>query len=345
LTDEPVAGELAEREQARDPGQTGPADDARSPAWTRHQHQPGWEIIMAFANPIPPMTPYTFGTMSVGKDLDRIGEDIALIHEAVDAGVWLHTARGYAAVSNCNVLGRALRTASRRPAGVMAKIRCYNAEVLRFDVEDTLDLLGIDRVDIAQLSTRSGEPKRALVDDFRRDGPMLDTCRQLRDAGKVGSFVMELFVSCADEGLEAVDHELFDGYATYLSIIDRELTNPLWQAVVARDAPLISIRSIGGGRILPGPATRLRAEQPDHYYVRRLDGLGPVFERSGCGDWLEFSFRFFASCPNVPSTVGGTARAEHFRMLLAASKAYTRPLPAEIVADIHALHHEWMAPF
>jgi hypothetical protein len=32
-------------------------------------------------------------------------------------------------------------------------------------------------------------------------------------------------------------------------------------------------------------------------------------------------------------------------MLLAASKAYTRPLPAEIVADIHALHHEWMAPF
>ncbi len=300
---------------------------------------------MGFAAPIPPMSAYTFGTMTVGKDIARIDEDIALIHEVLDEDLWLHTARGYGSVNNYNVLGRALRSAPKPPAGVMAKVRCYNADILRFDVEDTLALLGVERLDIVQLSTRSGEPKRAIVEDFLRGGPMYEACCELRDAGTVGSFVLELFVSCAAEGLEAVEAELFDGYATYFSIIDRELSNPLWRAIVERQAPLISIRSIGGGKILPGPAARLRAEQPDHYYLPRLAALEPIFGRSGCGDWLEFAFRFFAAHPFVPSTVGGTANPEHFRQLLHASRTHTEPLPAEIVTETHALQDEWMAPF
>ncbi len=300
---------------------------------------------MGFVAPIPPMSAYTFGTMTIGKDVSRIDEDIALVHQVVDEGLWLHTARGYTSVSNYNLLGRALRSATKPAAGVMAKIRCYNADILRIDVEDTLALLGIERLDIAQLSQSSGESKRALVDDFLCGGPVYEACCELRDAGKVGSFVVELFISCTPEALEAVEADLFDGYATRFSVIDRELSNSVWQAIAAKQVPLISIRSIGGGLILPGPAARLRAEQPNHYYLPRLAGLEPIFERSGCSDWHEFAFRYFAAHSFVPSTVGGTANPEHFRQLLNASRKHTEPLPAEIVAEIHALQTEWMAPF
>ncbi len=44
-------------------------------------------------------------------------------------------------------------------------------------------------------------------------------------------------------------------------------------------------------------------------------------------------------------SVGGTAKPEHFGQLLTASRTHTEPLPAEIVAEIHALQDEWMAPF
>lgn len=298
---------------------------------------------MPFATPVSDMSFYTFGTMSIGKDNDRIRADIALAREAMDAGVWFHTCRGYASVNNFNVLGRAFREDPDHVPPCMCKIRCYNADTIRIDVEDTRSLLAKDRVEVAQLSTRSGQRKE-IVDDFLAEGPMWQACCEVRDAGHVGSFLLEVFVSCSEEGLRAVENDLFDGYGTYFSVLAREVSNPLWRAIRERGAPLVSICSIAGGKVMPAVAERLAAEEPDHYILPRRAGLVPIFERSGCADWLEFSLAFLRAHPNLISTVGGTASSEHLHEFLDTA-ARVRPLAADLVADIHALQADWMAEF
>jgi aryl-alcohol dehydrogenase-like predicted oxidoreductase len=298
---------------------------------------------MPFGKPLPEMSFYTFGTMSIGKGNDSIRPGIALAREAMDAGIWFHTCRGYASVNNYNVLGRAFREAPDRVPPCICKIRCYNADALRIDVEDTRSLLGKDCVEVAQLSARSGERKE-IVDDFLAQGPMWQACCELREAGHVGSFLLELFVSCAEEGLRAVECDMFDGYGFYFSALAREVTNGLWAALAERDAPVVSICSIAGGNIMPAVAQRLAAERPDHYLLPRRAGLVPVFERSGCADWLEFSLAFLRAHPNVATTVGGTSSREHLHAFLETA-ARVQPLAADLAREIHALQDEWMAEF
>ena len=44
-------------------------------------------------------TAYTFGTMTVGGDVARIGEDMRVVRQAMDVGVWFHTCRNYSSMS------------------------------------------------------------------------------------------------------------------------------------------------------------------------------------------------------------------------------------------------------
>lgn len=291
----------------------------------------------------PEMSPYTFGTMAIGRDPGRIRRDIRLARAAMDSGVWFHTARRYACVDSYNVLGRAFREDPANIPPCTCKIRCYNADTIRIDVEDTLSLLDMETVAVAQLSKRSGERKE-IVDDFLAEGPMWQACRELHEEGLVENFALELFVSCSEEGIRAVEGNLFDAYAFYYSIVDREVTNDLFRALQAGRAPIISIRTVGGGKIFPAVRERLRREEPDHYYLDRLDDLEPVFEQSDSRDWLDFAFRFLLGQPNVRTTVGGTADEEHLQDFIETA-ASAEPLPAELVGAIERLHDRWMAEF
>ena len=290
------------------------------------------------------MSAYAFGTMSIGRDPSRIRHDISLARDAMEAGVSFHTSHRYSSVNNYNVLRRAFREAPDQVPPCICKIRCYNADTIRCDVEDTLLQLELDTIHVAQLSRRSGESKKDVVEDFLSEGPMWEACMELREAGLVGDYFLELFVSCSREAVRAVEQNLFDGYAFYYSVVDREVTNELARMLREREEPIISIRTVGGGKIFPGAVDRMRREEPDHYYLDRISDLEPIYERSESRDWLDFALRFLLSQPNVCTTVGGTASKEHLEDFVE-SVAGVRPLPAELVEEIHGLHDEWMTGF
>jgi aryl-alcohol dehydrogenase-like predicted oxidoreductase len=182
------------------------------------------------------------------------------------------------------------------------------------------------------------------VEDFSNQGPMWETCMELREAGLVHDYFLELFISCSQEALRAVERNLFDGYAFYYSIVDREITNELAHMLRRREAPIISIRTVGGGKIFPPAFERMRREEPDHYYLERIADLEPIFERSQSRDWLDFALRFLLSQPNVCTTVGGTASKQNLQHFVEAS-AQVRPLSPELVEEIHCLHDRWMKEF
>ena len=293
---------------------------------------------MDLREPLPAMSRYTFGTMSIGKDLDAIRADIALARAAMEAGVWFHTCRRYACMDNYNVLGRAFREAPSQIPPCICKIRSDNADILRFDVEDTARLLGLEKVHVAQM-VQTDKSDRRIVDDFLHQGPRWETCCRLKEEGLVGHLVLEVFFSCSADGIRAVEHDLFDGFIFYYNLLARELRNDLFHLLCGRNEKVLSLRTVGG--VLDEPLAA-PADDAARRRAQRLGDLVPVFEESGCADWLEFSMRFLFSKENVPTTIGGTSNPAHLdRFLeLAASVA---PLPPAPVARIDALQDDWMA--
>ena len=83
---------------------------------------------------------------------------------------------------------------------------------------------------------------------------MWQACCELKERGLIGRLALELFVSCSEEGVRAIERGLFDAYAFYYSVVDREVTNRAFRAFREQQAGIISIRTVGGGKILPAQA-------------------------------------------------------------------------------------------
>jgi len=278
--------------------------------------------------------------MSVGGDVSAIKADMALVREAMDAGVWFHTCVRYACGADYNLLGRTFADARGKVPACICKIRCDNAEILRIDVENTLSRFGLERIHVAQLSRTARDRKEAVVEDFARQGPMWYQCHTLRERGLVGAFVLEVFFGCSAEAATAVEGGLFDGYAFYFNALNRETNNAFFDAATEARCPLISIRS--GGFLDGDWRERVSRENPGHRDLKMHDELQPLFARSGCRDWLEFSLRFLFSLESVVTAIGGTRSPAHLRRHLEIWRTAS-PLPQDIVAGVLDIQRRWMA--
>jgi hypothetical protein len=129
-----------------------------------------------------------------------------------------------------------------------------------------------------------------------------------------------------------------DGFIFYLNPLQRFALNELWDEIVARDEPIVAMRTVSGG-----PVHRLRdvpgaAWKP--YLQERATEVAPIFERSGITSWTEFCVRFAHSFPQVRATVGATGKQENLNEFLSAAQNIT-PLPQDIVDEIKGLQRRW----
>src|SRR5882757_4360149 len=102
---------------------------------------------------MPTTTPpslFTFGCMSLGKDLSRMENDIRVARTAMDAGVWFHASPTYNRGFTYMILRMAFDEARRQVPAMIIKIRCGSARLLRFEVEDALGRMKLERIDVAQ---------------------------------------------------------------------------------------------------------------------------------------------------------------------------------------------------
>jgi aryl-alcohol dehydrogenase-like predicted oxidoreductase len=276
--------------------------------------------------------------MSLGWSPENtMANDVKVARTAMDAGVWFHTSQEYGGGGAFAVLRHAFDEDRARVPKIIFKIRCDNATILRFDVEDALRRLGLERVDVAQLC-RGRHDHRKVVDDFLEHGPMWETCQALLAEGKVGTYVMEVFASFSPDALKAVENDLFPGYIFYYSPLEREMSNALYDAVAEKRPPLLSLRTLCGGNLNPRRIAELSVDT-DHPDIARFAALVPIYEKSGCKSWPEFSFRFLFSIPNMRTTIAGTNKLPHLQELLDAARDI-RPLEAGLVEEIKALHRE-----
>lgn len=281
------------------------------------------------------ITPYIYGTTRLGDEKIPRGERLAIAREAMNAGVWFHTARMYGEA--LEILGEVFRESPERVPKLIIKIGWENMRQVRGSIEECLKPLGVNGVQLGQLCLGG-----ALAEDFANGGQCYRVFRELKEEGLVQGYVVEAFPWTSELPLRALrarhTEGVIDGFIFYLNPLQRFASNALWDELLSRKQPIIAMRTVSGGpvhqlRDVPGFAWK-------DYLQKRAVEIAPIFERSGAGSWTEFCVRFAHSFPLVGATVGSTSKSANLNVFLASVKA-VMPLPEDIVREIQLLHRRW----
>lgn len=292
-------------------------------------------------DPFPTLPSFTFGTMSLTGLPENFRDDIRVARAAMEAGVWFHSSQEYSGGGAFMVLRQAFDEDRARAPRMILKIRCDHAAVLRYDVEDALRRLALDRIDLAQLC-RAQHDRRPVVDDFLAQGGMWQACQDLQKEGKVGHFILEIFASFSADALRAVEAGLFPAYIFYYNPAERQAGNALFRRLEERKEKILSLRVLGGGHLDAANIAALRARNPRHEAIARYDALEPLFRQSGHASWVDFSLAFLRTVPHLLTAIAGTSKVKHLHQWLEAD-AGAKPMDPELARKIRALHSQWLA--
>jgi predicted aldo/keto reductase-like oxidoreductase len=281
------------------------------------------------------ITPYIYGTTRLGDAKIPRTERLKVAHTAMNAGVWFHTSRMYG--DALEVLGEAFAEEPTKVPRLIIKIGWDNINQLRGVIEENLKPLGLSGMQLGQLCL-GGQ----LAEDFANGGSCYKVFKDLKNEGLVQGYVVEAFPWTSEPSLKALragyTEGIIDGFIFYLNPLQRFASNLLWNEIVARNQPIIAMRTVSGGpvhnlRDVPGFAWK-------DYLQKRAVEVAPVFEESGIKSWTEFCVRFAHSFPQVKATVGATAKIENLNEFLTA-KNNLEPLPESILREIQTLHTRW----
>lgn len=295
---------------------------------------------------LPEMSRFTFGTGDIGQPGCDERNDRELVLTAMRAGCWLHSSPDYGGEDNAGATFRFLRRvfdeAGQRPA-IISKLGAWFLPVdtpgqIRENAEKIIEQLGLERIDLAQLPCKGD-----LADDILARGPRHEALRRVKEDGLIGGYLAELHTSFADDSLRLARDDWPDGYIFYYNPIDRQASSEVCAALAEKGADIVALRTLG--RVYVDYATWDSATAELHQYAaagsaERIDALRPIFDQSGCRDWVEFSARFILSVANVRTTVGMTTNPEHLRADIAASGAVEKA-DEELVSAVGTLHEKW----
>ena len=179
-------------------------------------------------------SPFTFGSMSLGRNPAGITNDLAVARRALEAGVWFHSSPTYNQGFTFMVLRQAFDEDRSRVPQMVIKVRDASVPLMRFEVEDSCRRLGLDSIDVAQLVSMDPEPGN-LVDQLRGGGgPLADELASLRERGLVRQAVLFLTPQNSDAAIEAMKSGLIEGVILYWNACQRDCSDTAWAAI--RDA-------------------------------------------------------------------------------------------------------------
>jgi len=274
-----------------------------------------------------PISNYTFGSMSLGRNPASVETDLAVARRAMESGVWFHSSPTYNNGFTFMVLRRAFDENRSGVPRMIVKVRDATPELMRFEVEDSCRRLGLEALDVAQLVSMDREPGN-LVDQLRAGGgPLVDELASLRDRGLIRQAVVYITPDNAEAAVDAVKRSgLVDGITLYWNAVQFDSTDTAWSEIHANDIPVLALRTLGGS-------------MRDKNYAAKVDRLQELVTAAGCAGITEFNLRLAASDPAIRTTIGGTASLEHLEMYLAAAQSAVA-LPQDILAQTRALQQE-----
>ena len=290
---------------------------------------------MPLKTPLPDLPRYTFGAGDVGCPGGDAKIETELVRMAIEAGLWFHCSPQYGGRGReggtFRFLRRVFDEAGRRPR-MIVKLTCPTPEAAREDSQATLRALGLERIDIAQIVGEYID----FTEDFRRQGPRWEMFRKLKDEGLVGNYLCEIYPSNYAHALDVVGDDRVDGYIFYQNILERNVSDELNSLLAEKQADIVALRTLARVYIDFAKWDSRTADLPERVDPAHMEALKPLFERSGCRDWLQFAMWFALSLPQVKTTIGATTNPEHLAAYIRAAEEF-QPLEADLVSEIGAL--------
>lgn len=287
------------------------------------------------SNVLETISPYIYGTTRLGDVQISEKDRIAVARTAMDSGVWFHTSHQYGSAEQ--ILRKAFDEDRAHIPNLIIKMGGNSVAEMITDVKNNMNVLGIETLSIGQLCMWDN-----CAENFAQGGSVIQDLYELKKSGLVQNFVLEVFPWTSKNPLQALQQGycdgLIDAFIFYLNPLQRFAANNLWNEIVARNYPVIAMRTISGGHIhalrdVPGAAWV-------PYLQERAVEVAPIFEASGVATWTEFCVRFAHSFKNVQATVGTSSKIERLQEFLTATK-HIEPLPNGIMQQINDLHYRW----
>ena len=264
--------------------------------------------------------------MSLGQQPLNLKDDIAVARRAMEAGIWFHSSPTYNMGFTYMILRMAFDEARSQRPPLVLKIRDAEPRLLRFEVEDALRRLDIDRIDIIQLVHDHGRTSTVLEGFLARD-ERWELVQSFKKQGKIGSAVLYLEPNRSPQWCDAMEQGLFDGVIFYNNLIEYHVPAGTENYVAQHpELPVLALRSVCGAAGMNGPDT-------DPVRAQKVERLQALARECGCSDLIELSMRFALHHAGVRTSIGGTkslAHLERFLKLVAEAK----PLSAEVAREI-----------
>jgi aryl-alcohol dehydrogenase-like predicted oxidoreductase len=272
---------------------------------------------------------YTLGTANL-KDKNN-PEHVRVARTAMDAGIWFHSSTEYADGAVFATLAKAFKEDPKHIPHCIFKIKSWDKEILEQTVTEAITVLGVPRVEIAQICWYMPDADK----DLKPGCALHEKMCELKEKGMVVNYVLEFLRPTTENMIRIVERELFDGYIYYHNVVNREVSNQMYDLLLSKKAPILALRTVGGGAGDLGFAPKEEAD-----FVRGK--LREWTERSGCASEIEMRMRFPLSHQHNLTTVGATTKVKNLMSFLEMGKHHV-PLPKDVLDEIDALHRRWFA--
>jgi aryl-alcohol dehydrogenase-like predicted oxidoreductase len=267
--------------------------------------------------------------MSLGQEPHDLRADVAVARLAMEAGVWFHSSPTYNKGFTYMILRLAFDEAPAQRPRLILKIRDAEPRILRFEIEDALRRLGVEKIDLIQLVYDAGRPT-SVVEDFLAREERWQLVQDFKQQGKIGGAVLFLEKSRPTLARAALEAGLFDGVIFYNNLIEYNLPDSAAEFLHAQpEFPVLALRTVSGGAATSEGST-------DPIKAAKRARLQTLAAECGCTDWVELSMRFALAHAGVRTTIGGTKNLRHLERFLSLSKN-AKPLPDPVVNAIHEL--------
>ncbi|TVR10707.1 MAG: hypothetical protein EA401_12090 [Planctomycetota bacterium] len=265
-----------------------------------------------------PPTPYIFGAMSLGKDVAQQDNDIAVVRQVMEQGLWIHASPTYHRGFSFMALRCAFDAAPSQRPPMMLKIRDGSVRWLRFETEDCCRRLGLESIAMAQLVSMDDGPNN-LIQQLVHGGPIAEELAALRTRGLIQRAAVFIHRRNCDAAVEAAAASpLIDAVTCYCNLWQRECSDAAWQRLQDLKIPVLALRTLAGHEQRPQSLA---------------DTAQAILSASGRSNLVQLAMDVAHTEPPVCATIGGTASLDHLQQLIACSQQ-ARPLPPELMQRI-----------
>ncbi|MCC5022368.1 MAG: hypothetical protein J6386_06060 [Candidatus Synoicihabitans palmerolidicus] len=203
--------------------------------------------------PLEFLSRYIYGTTRLDHDDNPLETRLAMARTARDTGAWFHSSDQYDHA--LDVLRTIFDEDRSKVPQLIFKAGGDTSASFQLKIDDQLNRVGLSHLSVAQLCF--GGP---LGEELAAGGPIVETLHPLRASGKVGHYLLQVFPWTSSASLRALESGHRDGLVSgmifYLNPLQRFVSNPLWDALHAKNFPVVGMRTVCGA-----PVHALR-EQP-----------------------------------------------------------------------------------